>query len=317
MNINKIAVSATNKFHQLPTLGVGASLSLSALPKPTDLLQRIGGPSFIEYSGLVEVDAILPEIEPILKQGVPVLLHPSYINFCGTFANSSVWLEETARHIATVRSPWFAQDCAYCFWQAGQGYSTQLGYFIPPIFNQASLDYAIQRVQEVQAAVPVPVAIEPPPVTFVAGSMPLFTFFGELAKATDCAILLDMGHLVSYEMASGLKLHKMLAELPCERVIEVHVAGGRLRFAGEGSHAAPVYIDSHEYPILAETWQMFDTMLPELPNVKAVCYECEGVDEKTVLSTLVKIRDIVKHKSSSGLLVASVEENASADIGTH
>ncbi|MFB3091204.1 MAG: DUF692 family multinuclear iron-containing protein, partial [Gammaproteobacteria bacterium] len=123
------------------------------------------------------------------------MFHPSYINFCGSFANPSIWLEETARHIETVGSSWFAQDCAYCFWQEGAGYSSQLGYFIPPIFNQASLDRAIKRIKEVQAAVPVPVAIEPPPVTFVVGTMPLFTFFGELARATECAILLDMGHL--------------------------------------------------------------------------------------------------------------------------
>jgi hypothetical protein len=38
--------------------------------------------------------------------------------------------------LARVNSAWFAQDCAYCFWQAGQSYSTQLGYFIPPILNE-------------------------------------------------------------------------------------------------------------------------------------------------------------------------------------
>ena len=291
---------------QLPTLGVGASLSLSSKPDPVALVNSVGGPSFVEYAGLVDVDAVIDEVERVRATGTPVLFHPSYINFCGSFANSPVWLEETARHIETVHSPWFAQDCAYCFWQEGAGYSSQLGYFIPPIFNQASLELAIQRIKEVQAVARVPVAIEPPPVTFVAGTIPLFNFFGELARATDCAILLDMGHLVSYEMASGRKVRDALNELPCERVVEVHVAGGRLEKGDEGS----IYVDAHECTILGETWQMFDAMLPELTNVKAVCYECEGVNEETVLTTLKKIRRIVKNKSASQSLVSILEDAA-------
>lgn len=293
---------------QLPTLGVGASLSLSSKPDPVSLVNTDGGPSFVEYAGLVDIDAVIDEVERVRETGTPVLFHPSYINFCGSFPNSSIWLNETARHIEAVGSPWFAQDCAYCFWQEGAGYSSQLGYFIPPIFNQASLALSIQRIKEVQAVVSVPVVIEPPPVTFVVGTIPLFSFFGELSRATDCAILLDMGHLVSYEMATGRKVHDALGELPCERVIEIHVAGGRLKKSSNGATGHSIYVDAHECTILEETWQMFESMLPELSNVKAVCYECEGVNENTVLATLKKIRKIVKDNSASQSLTNMLQD---------
>lgn len=287
---------------QLPTLGVGASLSLSSQPDPVTLVQTKGGPSFVEYAGLVDVGDVIDEVERIREAGAPVLYHPSYINFCGSYSNARHWLEATAEHVEEVASPWFAQDCAYCFWEAGPGYSTQLGYFIPPLLNQRSLDYAIQRIKEVQDIVPVPVAIEPPPMTFVVGNMPLFSFFGQLAEATDCAILLDMGHLVSYEMASGHSVRDALDALPCERVVEVHIAGGRLKKGEQG----PVYVDAHECSILDQTWQMLESMLPELPNVKAVCYECEGIDEHTVLSTLKRLRKLVGEKSASPDLVSAL-----------
>lgn len=291
---------------QLPVLGVGASLSLSAQPDPVTLVKAKGGPDFVEYAGLVDVDQVIEEVNRVRKAGAPVLFHPSYINFCGSYANSTAWLQATAKHIAAVGSPWFAQDCAYCFWQEGPGYSSQLGYFIPPIFNQASLERAITRVREVQAIVPVTVAIEPPPLSFVAGTMPLFSFFGELARATNCAILLDMGHLVSYEMASGRRVREALYALPCERVIEVHIAGGRLKKGDAG----PVYVDAHESAILDQTWTMLEDMLPELPNVKAVCYECEGVDESSVLSILERLRKVIKTQSASEVLVTGLEQTA-------
>ncbi len=295
----------SNHLEELPTLGVGASLSLSSQPDPVSLVRAKGGPSFVEYSGLVDVDEVIDEVEKIRAAGAPVLFHPSYINFCGSYPNSNAWLEATSKHIESVGSSWFAQDVAYCFWEEGPGYSTQLGYFIPLIFNQHSLELAVERVKEVQAKVAVPVAIEPPPVAFIIGSMPLFSFFGSLSNQTNCAILLDMGHLVSYEMASGRSVLAAIDELPVERVIEVHIAGGRLKEGDAGS----IYVDAHECEIVEQTWQMLETMLPRLPNVKAVCYECEGVNESSVLATLKRIRKIVREKSNCDALVASLDNS--------
>ncbi len=296
----------------LPTLGIGASLSLSSDPDPVKLVQAKGGPAFVEYSGLVDVDEVIDEVDKIKAAGASILFHPSYINFCGSYPNSNVWLEATSKHVETVESPWFAQDVAYCFWEEGSAYSTSLGYFIPPTFNQASLKLAVERVKEVQEKVTVPVAVEPPPVTFITGRMPLFSFFGSLAEQTDCAILLDMGHLVSYEMASGRKVLDEINELPCERVVELHIAGGRLKESrGEEQkekNNGPIYVDAHECDIVEQTWQMFEAMLPLLPSVKAVCYECEGVNESTVLTTLERIRKIVREKSSSSLLIETMDK---------
>src|SRR5687768_15111787 len=126
-------------WNDLPVLGVGASLSLEARPDPAQLAREPGGPSFIEYAGRLDVDEVLSEVARVREAGVPVLYHPSYINFCGSFPNAPDWLEETARHVLAVDSPWFAQDLAYCFLGAGQGYSAELGYFVPPVLSRDSL----------------------------------------------------------------------------------------------------------------------------------------------------------------------------------
>ena len=283
----------------LPCLGVGASLSLQTRPDPAALVRTRRGPSFIEYAGNVSFPFVRDDVERIREAGAPVLFHPSYINFCGTFPNEPGWLAETAAHLAAVGSPWFAQDCAYCFWGPTPGYSTQLGFFLPPIFNEASLARAIERVREVQAAIPLPVAVEPPPVTFVVGRMRALPFFGALATAADSAVLLDAGHLVSWEMATGLSLEPDLAGFPVERVVELHIAGGRIEHDG----AAAVYVDAHECPIVDATWRMLELLLPRLPCLRAVCFECEGASEATVLAALARIRHAVVASSASTALV--------------
>ena len=291
-------------FKQLPTLGVGASLSLGADPDPISLSQQIAGPAFIEYAGLVNVDRLMAQLDPIQSASIPLLFHPSYINFCGSFANDDKWLETTQQHIERVQSPWFAQDCAYCFWQGSHSYASQLGYFIPPFLNAASLKLAITRVREVQAIVKVPVAIEPPPVTFIVGDMAPLEFFSQLANQTDCAMLLDMGHLVSYEMASFRSILDDVKHFETQRVIEIHIAGGKIQQAEQG----PIYIDAHEHDIQESVWHMFEKMLTVLPNVKAVCYECEGVQQDKVLTTLDKIRGLILAHSISPDLVRKVEQ---------
>lgn len=296
----------------LPCLGLGASLSLSSKPDPVDIVNHPQGPDFVEYAGLVDVARILPEVQRIKATGTPVLYHPSYMNFCGTFTNSAQWLETSRAHIEQVQSAWFAQDCAYCFWGESQSYSSQLGYFIPPILNEASLELAIKRVQEVSSAIPVPLAIEPPPVSFVVGQMPVLTFFGRLAEATNCAVLLDVGHLVSYDMALKMTSDKSILDqvddFPFERVIEVHIAGGKIKQSEQG----PIYIDAHENAIQQPARDKLNDILPLLPNLKALCYECEGAEAESVITILDKLRTVIAEHSVNDAFISAVSGEVTA-----
>ena len=109
-------------------------------------------------------------------------------------------------------------------------------------------------------------------------------------------------------MATGRAVTDALSALPVERVIEVHVAGGDVEEGVDG----PIYIDAHERPVREETWAMLDRMLPELPNLKALCFECEGVSEAAVLSTLARLRGIIAERSASALFRANVAASAAA-----
>ena len=114
-----------------------------------------------------------------------------------------------------------------------------------------------------------------------------------------------MGVLIEQLPALGVGASLSLSSKP-DPVALVSSAGG----SGFVEYAGLVDVDAHECAILDETWQMFDAMLPELPNIKAVCYECEGVNENTVLMTLKKIRQIVKKKSASQSLLNHLEADA-------
>ena len=80
---------------QLPKLGLGGSLSLSSKPDPVKLFQIEGGAKFIEHAGLVDVERVVYEVKRVQDASAALFYHPSYINFFGSFPNSTTWLETT------------------------------------------------------------------------------------------------------------------------------------------------------------------------------------------------------------------------------
>lgn len=291
---------------ELPTLGLGVSLSLQAKPDPVALCRAKGGPQFVEYAGRASWSHSAVDVQRVRDTGVPVLFHPSFLNFCGTFPNDPSWLATTAKHVLECGTPWLAQDVGYCHFGGHPGYSSQFGYFIPPICTEGWLEFASERVREVQAAISVPIAIEPPPFVEYCGDIPLLRFFGELSRQTGCLLLLDAGHLVSYELATGARVAHEWRELPAENIVEVHVAGGEL--VGQGT--AKRYQDAHEKPILEEAWEMFEFVVGGAPSLRAVCVECERAPEAEVLKLLSRAREIATHASPHAALVKKIAEQS-------
>lgn len=290
----------------LPVLGVGASLSFGAEPDPVALAAAPGGPSFIEYAGAVQHSYLRGPLEQLAKRKVPLLYHPSCLNLCGPYPNPPGWLAAVNAHVRAVGSPWLAQDVATCFVGEEPGYSIQLGYFLPPIWSREGLEEAVARVSEVRAMVRAPLLLEPPPVTFLIGDMDSLTWLGQLAERTDCGLLLDAGHLVSHNLAAGRPAEAPPVDLPLERVVELHIAGGVLREKGGKRY----YLDAHELPILPETRALFGELLRLCPNLKAVCVECEGVAAQTVLPALRRTRERVAMAAANPAL----REKARAEL---
>ena len=58
-------------------------------------------------------------------------------------------------------------------------------------------------------------------------------------------------------------------------------------------------------------------LLPALPNLKALCFECEGVAEDAVLATLARLRGVIPsavRARYSGSVAASAAASAAASV---
>lgn len=148
-----------------------------------------------------------------------------------------------------------------------QGRRIDAGFLLPPAQTWAGVDAAADHVAAYRAAATLPFLIETG-VNYLRprpGELSDGAFIAAVADRGDCAILLDLHNLLANERNGREPVREVLADLPLDRVLEVHVAGG---FEVDG-----YYLDAHAGGPDGELLALLAEVLPRLPNVRAVTFE--------------------------------------------
>ena len=141
------------------------------------------------------------------------------------------------------------------------------GFFLPPAQSPDGVARAAGHVAAYQAASGLPFLIETG-VSYLQprpGELSDGAFVGGVAEAADCGILLDLHNLLANERNGRQPVDGVLAELPLDRVLEVHLAGG---FEARG-----FWLDAHHGPPDEELLALAARVLPRLPNLRALIWE--------------------------------------------
>lgn len=99
------------------------------------------------------------------------------------------------------------------------------------------------------------------------------TFLKRAVEENDCGILLDVANLFGNAKNLGIDPKKFIDELPAERIIQIHLAGGRM--------LQNVLVDTHDKAIWRETWELLQYVIQKT-DLKAISIERDGgYDEHT------------------------------------
>jgi uncharacterized protein (UPF0276 family) len=90
-------------------------------------------------------------------------------------------------------------------------------------------------------------------------------FLNRLVEQSSCGLLLDLFNLHCNSVNHSFDLIDALARLRLDRVVEVHVAGGRLH---DG-----FLLDSHCAAVPEPVWSALEWLVPRAPNLGGVVYE--------------------------------------------
>jgi uncharacterized protein (UPF0276 family) len=258
---------------RLPSLGLGLSTEYGAMRAPGSLdlfearraLPRCA--SFLELGVEVEKGLDL-DARRWVREGGATTYHFLDINLHEPEDLDGPWLEGVRAIIEEARPAWLCGDAGlWHFGPRAQGHMLLL----PPILTRDAAYELADGVVALREATGLEVLPENPPGHLYVGDLHLLDFFAILCDRADTGVLLDLAHLVIFQEERGLPPTAGLDGFPLNKVIELHMAGGRRR-AVEG---LSLIEDDHTPALLPETWAAFEACAPQLSELRAVVFECE------------------------------------------
>jgi uncharacterized protein (UPF0276 family) len=207
-----------------------------------------------------------PAFEWAVATGRPALAHGVAFPVGGCEPPDPAGVALAAESAARLSAAHWSEHLSFNRAAAG-GTVIDAGFFLPPAQTPGGVAVAAGHVARYQAASPLPFLVETG-VSYLRprdGELSDGAFVGGVARAADCGILLDLHNLLANERNGRQPVAGVLAELPLERVLEVHVAGGFT--------VAGYYLDAHIGSPDDELLALVADVLPRLPNLRALVYE--------------------------------------------
>lgn len=166
-------------------------------------------------------------------------------------------------------------------------------FFFPAILNEECVKATIENLNALHARLPGPLLPENAPYEFSVGDMHLCEFLTRVAHGADCGLVLDLGHLWSWQLCVGKgdTPDHGIDKLDLSRVIEVHLAGARI----EKYEGGQIYRDLHGAgPIPEASLYLLRELLPKLSNLRAITIEVEDATEQGAIEQARQVREVVQ-----------------------
>lgn len=202
------------------------------------------------------------------------------------------------RHVRGLRSSWLNHECATKE-IAGHAFGT----YLPPLYTDAAARMTARSAVEIQRHLDDAISeaesesplflLEMAPLSyFVAGTIPIPTFFRLVTDLAPCGLVLDIGHVWTlYRYTGSWKqgsldsfVKSFLEQFPLERVVEIHVAGLAVHerdVPADLGGDPPPWLDNHAAPIPPVLFEMLEQVLRDerLVNLRGIALE---VDTKPI-----------------------------------
>lgn len=283
---------------RLPARGVG----LVYLPKLRPLIQAEAGlidvlevepqTLWLQAEGTAEsyrVDST--RLSPLRALAIDTIFHGVGFPVGGVRTPSAAQMPPLLAMIDTLAPSWMSEHLAFNRICDPDGGVRQTGFLLPPRQTPAGVAAAVRSVRSIADRLPVPFAVENGTsyLAVRADEMSDGEFLAAVAEEADCGILLDLHNAWTNERNGRQRLDDFLAQIPLDRVLEVHLAGG-MEYRG-------YWLDAHCGEIPSALLDIAQDVIPRLPGLKALVFEVTDsfvgiVDFPTIVRQLERLHDL-------------------------
>jgi uncharacterized protein (UPF0276 family) len=282
-------VSFDERVATLPRLGIGVSTEYGAASTDGALdVPRLRA-EYPEFAGFLEIGVEVskgldPNAEAWCDEGLPTTYHFLDVNLDDPEDFDLRWLDGVRGLIARSRPAWLCGDAG--LWHFGPRERGHM-LLLPPVLSVDAAEEMAEGIIRLREETGLEVLPENPPGHVYLGDLHLLDFFARVCELADTGMLLDAAHLAIYQTATGQSPLTGLDGFPCERIVEMHVAGASL----VDVDGLRIIEDDHNTRVLPDTWQIVDTVIPHARELRAVVFECERNPLETCLPGFERIAE--------------------------
>jgi len=144
---------------------------------------------------------------------------------------------------------------------------------LPLPYTEEALGHVVERVGRVQDRLGRQILVENVSsyLTYAGSAMPEWEFLAEVARRSDCGILLDVNNVYVSAMNHGFDPLRYLAGVPADRIGQIHLAG----HSDHGTHL----LDTHDAPVRAEVWALYRWVIERIGPVSTLVEWDEHIPE--------------------------------------
>ncbi|MBD2743119.1 DUF692 domain-containing protein [Coleofasciculus sp. FACHB-1120] len=244
----------------LPTLGVGLGFRE---PFRSDLFLHRQAVDFLEIVAehYLDVPPYKQQELELLADHFPLIPHAINLSLGSAEGLDADYLRKLAELIKRLNPPWWSEHI--CFTKAG---GVDIGHLSPLPYTHEAVEVLCRNIAQVRRYIDVPLILENISylLTVPGAEMTEAQFLAEVVERSDCGLLLDVTNLYINAVNHNYDIYAFLAQLPLERVVQLHFVGGHWHNG--------VLIDSHSHSTHPEVWTLMEEVVARIP-VKGIVLE--------------------------------------------
>jgi uncharacterized protein len=227
----------------------------------------------------------------VLSARFPCVPHGLELSVGSTGPLDEYYLSQFCAVAEAVRAPWLSDHLCFT-----EGDGIRLGHLTPLPWTAEIADMVAAKARRVQDQAGRPFLLENIAYGFTLGAdMTEAEFIYRVLEKSGCFLLLDVNNLYTNAVNFDFDPYQFLAAIPLDRVIQMHIAGGRWK---DG-----VLEDSHDAPVPDPVWDLVRYVADRV-DLPAVLLERDGRfpgDFRELLSEIGRARMMLGHRPGAAV----------------
>jgi len=242
----------------------------------------------VDWFEIITENYLIPGGRPLhnlekIRERYPLVMHGVSLSIGSTDPLNFDYLAQVKKLAERIQPAWISDHLC---WTGVAGLN--LHDLLPLPYTEEALAHVSERIQQVQDYLGRQILLENVSsyISYKDSSLTEWEFLAEIAKRSDCKLLLDINNVYVSAYNHQFDPQVYLQAIPKDRVQQFHIAGH--------THCGAHIIDTHDQPVVEEVWQLYaqavkhfgrvSTMIERDDNIPAFAELMQELDQARAIA---------------------------------